>query len=73
MHHCAHLNCCRHKYTLFLAIDGNYRAVLKKKRHDVNDVPLLDGRGYFVESSDFAKYVKTMKDDPEEVLLSCGV
>lgn len=57
----------RHEYTLFLGIDGNYRAVLKQKRHDLHDIPLLDGRGYFVNTEDFDRYVGKVPDDPDDV------
>lgn len=61
------LAACSHVYTLFLGIDGNYRAILKKKRHDVNDVPLLDGQGYFADTADYEEYSRGAKDDVNEV------
>ncbi|EJD34826.1 hypothetical protein AURDEDRAFT_75824 [Auricularia subglabra TFB-10046 SS5] len=48
----------RHEYTLFLGIDGNYQAVRKKKRHDPLDIPLLDGQGYFTNSTKYKAFLK---------------
>lgn len=61
------LNISSYVNALFLGIDGNFRAVLKHKRHDVHDIPLLDGRSYFVKAEDYAAYEETAKDDPNEV------
>lgn len=57
----------RHANALFLGIDGNFRAVLKRKRHDREDVPLLDGRSYFVPSEKYLEYERTAPTDPAEV------
>ncbi|KZV80592.1 hypothetical protein EXIGLDRAFT_629898 [Exidia glandulosa HHB12029] len=51
---------------LFLGIDGNFRAVLKVKKHDADDVPLLDGRSYFVSTEPFLKYQAAAPTDPNE-------
>lgn len=56
-----------HANALFLGIDGNFRAVLKRKRHDREDVPLLDGRSYFVPSEKYLEYERTAPTDPDEV------
>ncbi|KZV97162.1 hypothetical protein EXIGLDRAFT_670364 [Exidia glandulosa HHB12029] len=55
----------------FLGIDGNCRAVVKNKRHDVHDVPLLDGRAYFVNSEEYAAREELAKVDPEESKSTC--
>lgn len=59
--HASHVN------ALFFSIDGNFRAVLKKKRHDPDDKPLLDGRSYFVSTAKYDNYVSTAPTDPTEV------
>ncbi|EJD42016.1 hypothetical protein AURDEDRAFT_68052, partial [Auricularia subglabra TFB-10046 SS5] len=60
----------RHEYTLFLGIDGNYHAVRKDKRHDANDVPLLDGRGYFTNSTRYRTFLSEGSLDAENEHIS---
>jgi hypothetical protein len=50
---------------LFLSADGNFRLQRKNKRGDPDDVSLNDGRAYFVENSNFLKYVEEVGDSPE--------
>ncbi|EJD51418.1 hypothetical protein AURDEDRAFT_57413 [Auricularia subglabra TFB-10046 SS5] len=58
----------RHVYTVFIGIDGNFQAVLKAKRHDVLDEPLVNGRAYFTPLGPFAAHMKKYdEDDPGEV------
>jgi hypothetical protein len=52
-------------YTLFLSADGNFRLQRKHKRDDPDDVALNDGRAYFVENSNFLKYLEQVGDSPE--------
>ncbi|TFK59993.1 hypothetical protein BDN72DRAFT_864703, partial [Pluteus cervinus] len=48
----------RHKYTLFLSIDGNFRLQRANKRHDPDDVALINGNAYFVNEADYQEYLK---------------
>ena len=52
---------CRHKYTLFLSADGNFRLQRKNKRGDPDDVALNKGNAYFVETEEFKKYLQRVK------------
>ncbi|PPQ82041.1 hypothetical protein CVT26_003611 [Gymnopilus dilepis] len=64
-----------HKYTLFLSIDGNFKLRRKNKRGDPDDVSLNDGRGYFVPSLPYAKYLDHTKNECEDDLYqdnACG-
>ena len=51
----------RHKYTLFLSVDGNFRLQRKNKRGDPDDVALNRGNAYFADSGDFKKYLACVK------------
>jgi len=51
----------RHKYTLFLSVDGNFRLQRKDKKSDPDDIALNDGHGYFVKSDDFNSYLGVVK------------
>jgi hypothetical protein len=48
----------RHKYTLYLSVDGNFRLQRKNKTDDPDDVALNKGNGYFVENNAFKEYNK---------------
>lgn len=61
-----------HKHTLFLGIDGNFRAVVIQKPHDVNDTPLLDGRGYFTPVEANGALEEHSVDDPNEHKSTCS-
>ncbi|KIM59751.1 hypothetical protein SCLCIDRAFT_125607 [Scleroderma citrinum Foug A] len=52
---------CRHKYTLFLSADGNFRLQRKNKRGDSDDVALNKGNAYFMETEEFKKYLQRVK------------
>ncbi|TFK71384.1 hypothetical protein BDN72DRAFT_895628 [Pluteus cervinus] len=60
-----------HKYSLFLSIDGNFRLqrTHTNKRRDADDVALIDGHGYFVNDSDYTKYLQGVDPSSEVVLL----
>ncbi|CAK5277856.1 unnamed protein product, partial [Mycena citricolor] len=51
----------RHKYTLYLSVDGNFKLQRKNKRDDPNDVALNDGNGYFVHTATYNEYVKQVR------------
>ena len=58
---------CRHKFTLNVSADGNYKLQLKKKvKSDPDDFALNDGNTYFSPSRDFKEYVKLIKSDKAE-------
>jgi len=52
---------CRHKYTLFLSTDGNFRLQRKNKRGDPDDVALNRGNAYFAETEKFREYSQRVK------------
>ncbi|KAJ7235748.1 hypothetical protein B0H12DRAFT_1076022 [Mycena haematopus] len=56
----------KHKYTLFISMDGNFKLQRKNKRDDPDDVALNAGAGYFVETEEYKRYVALAKpvDDP---------
>ncbi|TFK58036.1 hypothetical protein BDN72DRAFT_782600, partial [Pluteus cervinus] len=55
----------RHKYTLFLSIDGNFRLQRANKRHDPDDVALINGNAYFVNEADYQEYLKDIVPSDE--------
>ena len=57
----------RHKYTLFLSADGNFRLQRKHKRDDPDDVALNEGRSYFVESTSYKSFLELVGEAPTEV------
>jgi hypothetical protein len=50
-------------YTLFLAIDANFK--LKGKDRGINDVELAPGWGCFVEESRYQEHIARYVDQPE--------
>ncbi|TFK60153.1 hypothetical protein BDN72DRAFT_779774 [Pluteus cervinus] len=54
-----------HKYTLFLSLDGNFRLQRANKRHDPDDVALVDGHAYFVNDSRYREYLKGVAPSSE--------
>ena len=54
----AQIEFLRHKYTLFISADGNFRLQRKHKKDDPDDVALNSGRAYFVESERYKAYLK---------------
>jgi hypothetical protein len=68
LRHCLHqrnMFHTRHKYTLFLSVDGNFRLQRKKKRDDPDDVAINKGNAYFADSADLNEYLAHVspKDD----------
>lgn len=64
----------RHKYTLFVSADGNFKMQRKNKRDDPDDFALNDGNAYFVPTADYKAYMdaigvnrKTQEKSKEEV------
>ncbi|KAJ6601680.1 hypothetical protein B0H10DRAFT_1958314 [Mycena sp. CBHHK59/15] len=55
----------RHKFTLFLSADGNFKMQRKNKRDDPDDVALNYGGGYFVETKEYERYVGLVKPSEE--------
>jgi len=53
----------RYCYTLFLAIDGNFK--LQQKDHGIDDLELAPGWGYFVEEESYQSFLKNYSDIPE--------
>jgi len=53
----------RYRYTLFLAIDGNFK--LQQKDRGIDDVELAPGWGYFVEEESYQSFIKGHVDIPE--------
>jgi hypothetical protein len=51
----------RHKYTMFLSTDGNFRLQQKHKHDDPDDVALNKGSAYFVENSQYKKYLSVVR------------
>ncbi|KAJ6573571.1 hypothetical protein DFH09DRAFT_1277149 [Mycena vulgaris] len=62
--------CEKHKYTLYLSADGNFKLQRKNKCDDPDDVALNKGRGYFVEKEGYKKYLTLAK--PDEDLGTCA-
>ncbi|KAJ6623247.1 hypothetical protein B0H10DRAFT_1786787 [Mycena sp. CBHHK59/15] len=56
----------RHKYTLYLSADGNFKLQRKKKREDPDDFALNDVNTYFPPNEDFKAYVKLIKSEKQE-------
>jgi len=56
----------RHKYTLFLSTDGNFRLQRKRKHDDPDDEALNNGRAYFVEDKRYMVYLDQV-DQPDDV------
>ena len=50
-------NSSRHKYMLFLSTDGNFRLQRKHKNGDPDGYALNQGNGYFVENTQYKKYL----------------
>ena len=48
----------RHKYTLFISTDGNYRLQRKNKKDDPEDVALNAGNSYFADVGPYREYLR---------------
>lgn len=57
----------RHKYTLFISADGNFRLQRKHKKDDPDDVALNEGRSYFVQSTSYKMYLTHVGEGPLKV------
>lgn len=58
-----HIRFPRFLYTLFLAIDGNFK--LKGKERDIRDVELMPGWGAYVPPVEYKAHVDNYVDQPE--------
>ena len=54
-------------YTLFLAIDGNFRMSRKGVSSKERDPCLTEGRGYFVDDDKLAEHLEAHKGKRQEV------
>ncbi|KAJ7898175.1 hypothetical protein B0H14DRAFT_3424537 [Mycena olivaceomarginata] len=61
----------RHKYTLFVSTDGDFKMQRKKKRDDPEDFALNDGNTYFSSTGDFKAYTELIKHEEQEELQEC--
>ncbi len=52
----------RHQFTLFLALDGNYRLNQVAKHCDPKDKSLNNGNAYFVNEDQFQDFLKLHDD-----------
>ncbi|KAF7365921.1 hypothetical protein MVEN_00467300 [Mycena venus] len=56
----------RHKYTLFVSTDGDFKLQRKKKKEDPDDFALNDGNAHFVPTPEYKVYMEDIaKDDPK--------
>jgi hypothetical protein len=51
----------RHKVTLFISTDGNFKLQRKNKRDDLDDFALNAGNGYFIPLETFKKHLDALK------------
>ncbi|KAI0648456.1 hypothetical protein C8Q79DRAFT_905667 [Trametes meyenii] len=56
----------RYLDALFYSVDGNFHQKQRKKPMDKDDVALMEGASYFVDSSDFAKYMHGIGPEEKE-------
>lgn len=63
--HITNYNPLRFLYTLFLAIDANFK--LKQKDRGIKDVEIAPGWGCYVESSRYERHVLANIDQPEVI------
>ncbi|KAF7288964.1 hypothetical protein MIND_01413000 [Mycena indigotica] len=56
----------KHKYTLFVSADGNFKLQRKNKRDDLNDIALNGGKAFFGPKAETTAYVKRVpkSEDP---------
>ena len=54
-------------YTLFLALDGNFRMSQKGVSSKERDPSLIEGHGYFVDEDKLAAHLEAHKGKPQEV------
>ena len=53
-------------------MDGNFCLQRKNKKDDPDDVALMDGKGYFVETSAYQSYMKKVADMTHVCALFCN-
>ena len=56
---------CSFIYTLFIAIDANFRLKRRLVSNDVRDPSLAPGSGYFVPSKEYTEYLLQHVDQDE--------
>ena len=56
----------RYLYTLFLAVDGNFK--LQQKDRKIDDVEIAPGWAYFVKEEDYQAFLAGYVDQPEVFL-----
>ena len=54
-------------YSLFLALDGNFRMTRRGVSSDERDPCLTQNRGYFVDRAELAAHLEAHKGQPQEV------
>jgi hypothetical protein len=54
-------------YSLFLALDGNFRMSQRGASSDERDPCLTQNRGYFVDRAELAAHLEAHKGQPQEV------
>jgi hypothetical protein len=60
--------CARYLYTLFLAVDANFK--LRQKNRGITDLELAPGWAYFVKQDRYLAFIKDYADQPEVFLLA---
>ena len=61
----------RYLYTLYLAVDANFK--LKGKDWKLQDIELMPGQGIFVEESAYQTHIESYHDQPEVCFSVCGL
>ncbi|KAI0644780.1 hypothetical protein C8Q79DRAFT_912372 [Trametes meyenii] len=56
----------RYLDALFYSVDGNFHQKQRKKPMDKNDIALSEGASYFVDSTDFARYMDGIGPEEQE-------
>ena len=53
-----------------ISLDGNFKAIrLKTTKEDPDDVALADGKGIFVENTEYLTYLSNVGDSPDVSVL----
>ena len=55
--------CIRFLYSLFVAVDGNFK--LKGKQRNLTDVELMPGWGAYVPEAEYKAHIANYVDEPE--------
>ena len=56
----------RFLYTLFLAVDANFK--LKGKQRGITDIELMPGQGIFVNETEYQAHLNSYVEQPEVIL-----